>query len=66
MEVREMLLMILGRLEKVSGDARMSIDAELAEWERYAADLRAMLKQRKVLDEKLPSPPGPVEIEIPF
>lgn len=40
--------------------------AKLEEWAEYAATLRAMLKTRKVLDEKLPNKPGPFETEILF
>lgn len=53
------------RLERLEPDLKATI-AKLAEWAAYAATLRAMLKERKVPDEKLPPQPGPVETPIPF
>lgn len=43
-------------------------DAEnkIAEWATYGEHLRRMLKQRKVLDEKLPTIPTTLDADIPF
>jgi predicted nucleic acid-binding Zn-ribbon protein len=57
-------------LERVrTSNLRTDYDAALKkidEWAAYGIKLHAMLKQRKVLDEKLPPAPAPLETEIPF
>lgn len=53
------------RIEQLEPELKATIE-KLGEWAEYAATLRAMLKERRVLDEKLPRPPGPVELPIPF